>query len=93
MKETPLWQIINDATDTADLVSGPCRLGKLIVYTVGTSGDIKIYDDQSSGTDNLLYHWVTADGKAVIDFGGIRLTEGIKVVVTNDPVAVVTYDS
>lgn len=90
-REHPKYAIIDDDTDTSNIVAGPCRLGKLIVYTVGTSGDIKIYD-ATSGTSNLIYHWVTADGKINEEIN-IRMTTGLRVVVTNDPVAVITYDS
>lgn len=91
MKEHPKYEIINDATDTKNIVAGPSRLGRLVVYTVGTSGDIKIYDD-TDGTENLIYHWVTADGKVNLEFN-IRMKNGLRVVVSNDPVGVITYDS
>jgi hypothetical protein len=54
------------------------KLGKLIVSGVGTAWTIDIYDDPTT-TNNVVYSWVTADGKVNLDLE-IPLANGLTIV-------------
>ena len=80
---------ITGAVD-AVLKTTPGVLGVIRVNDVGTTATINIYDNQS-GTDRLLFSWVSADGKLTANLN-IRGINGLRVVVTNSPTAVFTWE-
>lgn len=54
------------SADEALLKSGPGRVGRLVIHTVGTTATVILYDALTA-TGNILYSWVTADGKIDVE--------------------------
>lgn len=54
--------IVTDASTTKTLKTGSGFIHSIAVGTVGTTWQIDFYDD-TAGSANKVYTWVTADGK------------------------------
>lgn len=68
------------AAETNQLTTGPGKIGQVIVYDVGTTATIDIYDHASSNT-NKMWGWVSANGVGVFALqlpiqAGIRVVTG-----------------
>lgn len=84
--------LFSTAVSATNLKTTPGRIGRLVIYSVGNGGSVNIYD-ATSGTDNQLYAWVTADGKASIELDA-RFTTGLRIEVagtTTAPKGFITY--
>lgn len=60
------------------LKTTPATLHRVIVWDVGTTATLDVYDDDAT-TNNKLFGWVTADGRGVFEIG-IRTQDGLRVV-------------
>lgn len=68
------------ANGTTNIKTLPGRLGQIVVWNVGTTATIDVYDDASGGTTNHCWSWATADGKGIFALQ-YPLVNGLTVVV------------
>lgn len=78
--------------ETTQVTAVAGHLGRLIVWTVGTTVVISIYDSKTT-TANKVFEWVSADGKGQFELG-IPILNGIHLVVSAAAAgaAVLVYD-
>jgi len=72
--------LTNNATTV--IKATPGFIGKLVITNVGTTATVDIYDNASAGSGNIMWAYVTADGKVSIDLQA-RCANGITIVVNN----------
>lgn len=68
------------AAETNVLKAAPGKVARVIVWDVGTTATLDIYDDPDSN-DSLRWGWVSADGKGTFDLeipmgAAIRIVTG-----------------
>lgn len=78
------------ANATTVAKTGKGILCKLIVYGVGSSGTVDVYDN-TAGSGTKLWAYVTADGKVALDLN-VRFTTGLTIVVAGGCLGYVTYN-
>ena len=66
------------AAETNQLKTRPGKVGQVIIWDVGTTATLDIYDDPDSN-DSPVWGWVSADGKGVFAIQ-IPMGAGIRVV-------------
>lgn len=69
--------------ETNQLVSAETVLRKIIVFDVGSTATLDIYD-ATSGTSNRVFKWVSADGKIQADVN-IPMKNGLRVITGGTP--------
>jgi hypothetical protein len=72
--------IVNNATTV--IKATPGFIGKLVITNVGTAATVTVYDHPSAASGSILWAYVTAEGKVVIDLQA-RCNLGITVVVNS----------
>lgn len=81
------------ANGTTQVLTGPGRVCRLLVLSVGTGWTIDIYDD-TTGTSRHIWSYASADGKASVELD-VPVSVGIKVVAAGTVAgqALVTYSA
>lgn len=74
------YKIYTATQGNTNLISRPGRVAQVIVWNVGTTATIDIYDDSGTGTTNHIWSWASADGKGVFALQ-IPVQSGIAVTV------------
>lgn len=83
----------NQAAGAGAIVkSQPGKVGQVVVWNVGTSATIDVYDSSDGSATNHVWSWATADGKGIFAIQTPMLN-GIAVVVagTGAPSLTVVY--
>lgn len=66
------------AAETNQLKDRPGKVGQILIWDVGTTATLDLYDHASSNT-NKVWGWVSADGKGVFALQ-VPMQAGIRVV-------------
>lgn len=66
------------ASESNDLLTKPGRIARILVWDVGTTWTLDVYD-HGSANNNPVWGWVSADGKGEFDLE-IPLGTGLRIV-------------